>query len=136
MTKPKVLFICIGNTCRSPMAEGLFRAVAGDRYEVASAGVTAEFGCAQSAAVAAMREKGVDISGHLCRLLDDFAGEELEAVFTLDPSVRADAKRLKKVKEFVHWDISDPFQSSAGYYRNIRDDLENRIRKWLESRDH
>jgi len=115
------------------MGEGLFRQIAGDRFEVASAGIDGYWNTAQPATIAAMKEKGIDISKHICRNISEFSGETLEAVFTLDSSVEAETtKTLKHVKEFIHWEIPDPYMGTAESYRRVRNDIENRITKWLE----
>ncbi|HEX7065616.1 MAG TPA: low molecular weight protein arginine phosphatase [Bacillales bacterium] len=72
----KFLFVCTGNTCRSPMAEALLRAKAGDRISVRSAGVFAADGIpAAGEAIQALAEKGIDFPEHESRRLDsDLAG--------------------------------------------------------------
>lgn len=133
--KPLVLFVCIGNTCRSPMGEGLFRQIAGDKFEVASAGIDGYWETAQPATIATLREKGIDMSGHVCRNVSDFSGDEIEAVFTLDSSVKpAVSALLKNAKEFIHWDIPDPYMGTPEAYRRVRDYIEHRIRSWLAKR--
>lgn len=133
--KPAVLFVCIGNTCRSPMGEGLFRRIAGDRYEVASAGIDGYWDTAQPATIATMREKGIDISGHACRNVTEFAHDEFEAVFTLDGSVvPVVVSTLKNVKEFVHWEIPDPYLGTPESYRRVRDVIEHKILGWLDKK--
>ena len=134
-SKPLVLFVCIGNTCRSPMAEGIFRNLAGDRFEAASAGIDGYWDTAQPATVASMREKGIDISGHSCRHIREFSGDRIEAVFTLDSSVENSVtSTLKHVKEFVHWEIPDPYHGGPEEYRRIRNDIERRLVEWLAKR--
>ena len=64
----KVLFVCTGNTCRSPMAECMFRAAAQGRYEALSAGVYALSGApARDGAKRAMQRRGLSLEGHLSR---------------------------------------------------------------------
>ena len=127
-----MLFVCIGNTCRSPMGEGLMRTIAGDRFEVASAGIDGYWDAAQPATIAVMKEKGIDISGHVCRHVRDFSGLDLEVVFTLDSSVEAVvARALPQARETVHWEIPDPYTGTTEAYRRVRDDIERRIKGWL-----
>ena len=68
--KKTVLFLCTGNSCRSQMAEGLLRHLAGDRFEVASAG-THPVGL-NPGAVAVMQEIGIDISSHRSKRVDEY----------------------------------------------------------------
>lgn len=81
MGKAKVLFLCVHNSARSQIAEGLLRARYGDRYEVASAG-TAPWGV-HPEAVAAMAELGIDISGQRSRHVRDLLGQTFDYVVTL-----------------------------------------------------
>jgi len=117
------------------MGEGLFRLITGDRYEVASAGIDGYWNAAQPATIASMKEKGIDISGHACRHISEFSGVELEAVFTLDGSVTSKvAATLKNVKEFIHWEIPDPYMGTPKSYRQVSDVIECKIRTWLDKK--
>ncbi len=71
MLKPRVLFLCGANACRTQMAEGFLRDLAGDQFEVLSAGYQpAQEVCAD--AVEAMRAVGIDISGQRPKPTDQF----------------------------------------------------------------
>jgi protein-tyrosine-phosphatase len=81
-----VLFVCTGNTCRSPMAEALFRELVRDRadYQVASAGVAAAPGMpASKHTTALLTERGLDLSGFQSRMLDREALEQATHVFAM-----------------------------------------------------
>lgn len=81
----KILFVCTGNTCRSPMAEGIFRkASRGGEFEVASAGVAARPGSVASAeTVAVLAGQGIDLGDFRSRMVDEQMLEEAEAVFCM-----------------------------------------------------
>ena len=81
MIKPKVLFLCSGNSCRTQIAEALLRDLAGDRFEVVSAGNEAT--PLDPEAVAAMREVGIDISGYQSKKVDSYMGVRFTFVVTL-----------------------------------------------------
>jgi len=81
MTKTKVLFLCTHNSARSQMAEGLLRHLAGDRFEVASAGTEAT--SVRPEAVATMAELGADISGQSSKTLERYLGEPFDYVVTV-----------------------------------------------------
>ena len=81
MIKPKVLFICSENSCRTQMAEGFFRALTGDEFEVVSAG--AEAGRLDPEAVATMREVGIDITAMQPKKVDPYLGSRFQYVITL-----------------------------------------------------
>lgn len=84
----KILFVCTGNTCRSPMAEGIFRkAAAGSDFEVSSAGVAAHPGSAASPeTLAVLRDQGIDLPGFRSRMVDEEMLAEAEAVFCMTES--------------------------------------------------
>ena len=81
----KILFVCTGNTCRSPMAEGIFRKAAeGTDLEVSSAGVAAHPGSGASPeTITVLREQGLELEGFRSRMVDDEMLEEAEAVFCM-----------------------------------------------------
>lgn len=79
--KPKVLFLCTGNSCRSQMAEGWARALIGDQVEAYSAGTKAKG--LNPNAVWAMSQQGVDISQHRSKTVADLLNVEFDYVFTV-----------------------------------------------------
>jgi protein-tyrosine phosphatase len=117
----RVLVVCVGNICRSPMAEGLLRSRLGSRPGVAvgSAGLVALVGeRADPMAQLLMRERGIDIGGHRARqLTPELAAahdlvlvmeEELErAVVDLAPAARG---RVHRLGRFGRFDVPDPYQ--------------------------
>ncbi len=83
--KPSVLFICVGNSCRSQMAEGFLRQYAGDRFEVASAGTNPT--TLNPDAVEVMSEVGIDISHHEAKPIRPFLGKRVTYAITVcDPA--------------------------------------------------
>jgi arsenate reductase len=79
--KKRVLILCTGNSARSQMAEGLLRYDAGDRFEVESAGTKPSH--VRPEAIAAMKELGIDISGHRSKSVDEFTGRQFDYVLTV-----------------------------------------------------
>src|SRR5205823_5205917 len=79
--KKRVLILCTGNSARSQMAEGLLRHDAGDRFEVESAGTKPSH--VRRAAISAMRDLGIDISGHRSKSVDEFTGQHFDYVLTV-----------------------------------------------------
>jgi len=84
--RQRVLFLCTGNSARSQMAEGLLQHLAGDRFEVFSAG-TRPAGLNPNA-VTAMAELGINIAGSRSKSVDEFAGQSFDYVFTVCDSAK------------------------------------------------
>src|SRR5215211_1929646 len=143
-----VLFVCTGNVCRSPMAEGLFKhAVRGrGNYRVVSAGVGAVDGQpASDHAVRALSELGIDISNHRSRHLtaelvsqaDYIFGmthSHVDAIMLLYPQAAEKTFLLREFDETLDAyenDISDPIGGSYDIYCNCRDQIEQGIASML-----
>src|SRR3954453_7985 len=104
--KKKVLFLCTGNSCRSQMAEGLLRHVAGDRFEAASAGTHPQG--LNPDAVAAMQEIGIDISHQRSKHVDDFAGDQFHSVITVCDRAKESCPIFPSTRSLLHWSFDDP----------------------------
>lgn len=105
----QVLFICSGNSARSPMAAGWVNHLGGGRVTARSAGVSpAQL---HPLAVAAMAERGVDISGHRATALAACAGGAFERVITLCDRARENCGQLPPSAMAVHWSIPNPAQA-------------------------
>ena len=105
-SRERVLFLCTGNSARSQMAEGLLRHMAGDRFEVSSAGVRPKGIHPQS--VAAMAESGIDISGHHSRHIDEFEGTHFDLVVTVCDHARESCPAFPGAARTLHWPFEDP----------------------------
>lgn len=131
----RVLFVCLGNICRSPTAEGVFRALVREkrlekRFEIDSAG-TGDWHIGQAPdarATAACRRVGIDISTHRARLVrrDDFA--HFDYILACDAMNLADLKAMSPVGARARVDLLMPFAGRAGetevpdpYYGTDRD---------------
>lgn len=132
MTRPdrqKVLFLCTGNSARSQMAEGLLRHIAGDRFEVFSAG-TKPVGLNPNA-VKAMSEIGIDISGGRSKSVDEFQGQQFDYVFTVCDNARESCPIFLGGGKRIHHSFEDPAAAPLGKeldeFRKIRD----QISMWL-----
>ena len=140
----EIVFVCTGNMCRSPMAEGLLRAALPpgwrDEVTVSSAGTHSwDDQPAASLSVTVVKEKGIDISGHMARLVTPgiinraslvvaLAGTHMEYMEALVPGAgewmillgELDAERGDK-------DVRDPIGGSLEDYRDARDDIAHLI---------
>lgn len=127
-----VLILCTGNSARSQMAEGLLRDIAGDRFEVESAGVAPSF--VRPEAIEAMREIGIDISQHRSKSVDEFAGQSFDYVITVCDNANQQCPMFPGKAERIHWSIADPAevtgdeQERLAAFRSARDDLRERLK--------
>lgn len=133
--KWRVLFLCTGNSCRSQMAEALLRSLAGDRFEVESAG-TDPVGL-NPGAVAAMSELGIDIAGQRSKSLTRFAGQRFDHVITVCDRARESCPAFPGVATHLHWSFDDPAaaQGSAeergAVFRRVRDEIAACVRRFV-----
>ncbi|HEV7376015.1 MAG TPA: arsenate reductase ArsC, partial [Pyrinomonadaceae bacterium] len=134
--KKRVLILCTGNSARSQMAEGLLRQMAGDRFKVRSAGV--EPSHVRPQAVEAMREVGIDISGHRSKSMDEFAAEEFDYAITVCDNARDQCPVFPGKSERIHWSFEDPAaargdeETRLNVFRRVRDEIESRLRQFIE----
>lgn len=136
-TRPRVLFLCTANSARSQMAEGLLRALAGDRFEVVSAGV--EPGSLHPLAVKAMAEMGIDISTQMAKSVDRFLGQEFDYVITVCDAAAERCPVFPGRARRLHWSIEDPANATGTEeeriraFRAARDALRAHIEEFLRS---
>jgi protein-tyrosine phosphatase len=145
-----VLFVCTGNTCRSPMAETLFRELVAERFGcrpdeierqgivVGSAGIAAwGGGKASTGALEAMRERGADLSGHESQPLTENLARQADVIWTMTASHRANilaqfpeaGGRVAMLSPDRH-DVIDPIGGTLATYRKCAE----QIRKHLVAR--
>ena len=136
MLKPKVLFLCGANACRTQMAEGFLRDLAGDCFDVMSAGYEpSETLCAD--AIEAMREVGIDISGQRPKKTDDFIGQRLAYVITLcDRRIERSCPIFPGVMWRLTWPLEDPQavespQERQTAMRRTRDEIRRRVVEFI-----
>src|SRR5438477_8217286 len=104
--KKRVLILCTGNSARSQMAEGLLRHDAGDRFDVFSAGTKPSQ--VRPEAIAAMRELGIDISGHRSKSVDEFTGQQFDYVLTVCDKARESCPVFPGKAFAIHRNFDDP----------------------------
>ena len=102
----RVLFLCTHNSARSQMAEGILRHLGGDRVEVHSAGTVVTR--VHPLSIAAMANKGIDISRHSSKHMDDFVGQTFDYVVTVCDNARESCPIFPGDPERIHWSIADP----------------------------
>jgi len=137
--KKRVLILCTGNSARSQMAEGLLSHDAGDRFEVASAGV--EHSHVRPQAIEAMREVGIDISNHRSKSVDEFSGEDFDYVITVCDNANERCPIFPGNTKRIHWNFDDPAaaegeeQEKLAVFRRVRDEIRERLREFAATSD-
>jgi len=106
MEKKRVLILCTGNSARSQMAEGLLRYDAGERFDVESAGTKP--GIVRPEAIAAMKELGIDISGHRSKHVDEFDGQKFDYVITVCDNAKESCPVFFGAAKRLHQSFDDP----------------------------
>ena len=117
------------------MAEGFLRAMAGDRFEIASAGTEATR--VHLLAIRAMEEVGISLAGHTSKTLDRFLGQPWDYVITVCDSANERCPVFPAQTRRIHWSFNDPSgamgteEERLGIFRRIRDEILARLRAWL-----
>jgi len=134
MNKKRVLFLCTGNSARSQMAEGFLRHMAGDRFEVFSAGVKPIQ--VNPLAIKVMAEAGVDISKHRSKSAMEFIGQQFDYIITVCDNAKQTCPVFPGKHEKIHWDLEDPAEAQGSeeerivVFRKIRDEIRKKIEEW------
>ena len=132
MEKKSILFICVHNSARSQIAEGLVNAFHGDLFAASSGGTEATR--VQPAAIRAMAEIGVDISSHRSKSIDEFDGRRFDFVVTVCDNAQTDCPFFPGGKEYIHEAFEDPAscrgtdEEILACFRKSRDE----IRAWID----
>jgi arsenate reductase len=131
--KRKVLFVCTHNSARSQMAEGLLRHMAGDEFEVYSAGTEATE--VRPLAIEAMREIGIDISHHTSKTVDSLRDRSFDVVITVCDAANEACPLFPGGVQRLHWSFEDPSAATGSkterleVYRRVRDQIAAQLRE-------
>jgi arsenate reductase len=129
--RARVLFLCVHNSARSQMAEGILRAWGGDRFEAFSAGSVATE--VRPLAVRAMAELGIDIGGQRSKTTEAFSGEAFDYVITVCDDATEACPYFPGDRQ-LHWSFDDPAAATGteearlAVFRQVRDEIGARIR--------
>jgi len=135
MARRRVLFLCTHNSARSQMAEGFLRALAGDRFEVESAGTEATR--VHPLAIRAMDEAGIDLRTHTSKTIDRFIGQEWDYVITVCDNANERCPVFPGRTTRLHWSFDDPSaargtgEQRIEVFRRCRDEIKARVQKLL-----
>lgn len=134
--KVRVLFLCVGNSCRSQMAEGLLKHLGGDRFDVKSAGTIPSY--VHPRATQVMGELGIDISEQRSKHVREFTGQNFDFVISLCGEDNCPSF-IGKAGTSLHWPFPDPVGTGGSEgevldaFRNVRDAIKARIEEFVES---
>ena len=127
-TRPLILILCTGNSCRSHMAEGVLREVAGDVLNVQSAG-SAPTGSVHPLAILTLGEIGIDISSHTSKHMNEFLSSEVETVITVCDNADQACPTFPGQANRYHWPFPDPAKAEGTQeeirkvFEQVRDDI-------------
>ena len=142
MHKPRVLFLCTGNSARSQIAEAFLGAYADEHFEVYSAGLEPK-GFILPEVLIAMKERGLDMAGQTSKSVTEYLGKlHFAHIITVcgDAEENCPAVFLN-MGIHEHWPFDDPakFQGSEAerleFVESVRDQTDQRIRQWLEAQN-
>ena len=131
----RVIFVCTHNSARSQIAEGLLRALGGDRFEVFSAGTEATG--VRPEAISVMAEIGIDIGEQQSKTLEPFLGESFAWLITVCDQAKESCPTIPGVSQQVHWSIDDPSSvegdeaTRLDAFRDARDRLRDRMHMFI-----
>lgn len=135
----KVLFLCVGNSARSQMAEGFARTLGRDRLEVFSAG-SSPASQVEPLAIEVMKEKNIDISNAKPKGFAEIPLDNIDYVVSMGcEKARLNENSFGQVcpfvpaKEYIEWDIPDPKGKTITDYRAVRDDIELKVKHFIQS---
>jgi arsenate reductase len=128
VNKPSVLILCTGNSCRSHLAEGILRHIAGDLFDVHSAG-SHPAGQVHPKAIFVMKEIGIDISGHASKHMNEFLDRKIDTVITVCGKADQACPMFPGQVNRYHWGFDDPAHATGteeeivAVFRRVRDQI-------------
>jgi arsenate reductase len=127
MAKKRILFLCVGNCCRSQMAEGFGKKFAQGKFEIYSAGSNPA-GFVSADAIAVMKEIGIDISAQKSKGFYDLLVKEFDYVISMGCK---DVCPFYPSKEKIEWDIHDPIGQPLEVFRLVRDNIAEKVKAFI-----
>ncbi len=135
MLKPRVLFLCTANSCRSQMAEGWLRHLGGDHFEAASAGARATR--VNPHAIRVMKEAGIDISAQRSKDASEFRGQTFTYVVRVCDRANEICPIFPGAFKYLDWSLDDPALAGGTdderltVFRRVRDEIRQRIQEFV-----
>jgi len=137
--KPTILILCTGNSCRSHMAEGILKSVAGDILNVQSAG-SDPTGYVHPLAIKALGEIGIDISSNTSKHMNEFLKQDVETVITVCGNANQACPLYPGQVNRFHWPFDDPAKAEGceteiwKMFLKIRDEIKKTFSNYGEQR--
>jgi len=125
----QILFVCVGNSCRSQMAEVLANRLGQGRVRAWSAG-SHPLGRIIPETYAVMEEEGILLEGHRSKRLDEVPVQQMDVVVTMGCEVVCPVPAGFKGR-LVEWNIPDPYSRELDYFRKVRDEIEAQVQSLL-----
>ena len=138
--KNRVLILCTGNSCRSPMAESLWENLGEGNWEAESAG-SRPSGYVHPLTVKVMAELGIDISQYASKSLDQFRDNPFDLVVTVCDNAKEACPVFPGAKQTLHWPFEDPAEATGTdaeklkVFRKVRDQIRQRVAEHLAQRN-
>lgn len=144
----KVLLVCSGNTCRSPMAAAILRKLAQEKaieLEVDSCGLDATVDApATNQAMQVMAERGFDLSNHRAKAFDESLAEQADIILTMTsshreqiiqrwPTLASKTYTLSEYAQGTYEEVKDPYMGTVEEYRATADQLQRLLELALEN---
>lgn len=129
-----ILFVCTGNTCRSPMAEGYLNSKNIDGIKAFSRGLAADGSPANEKAISVMNEEGIDISSHISKTVSVFDFKNADKIVCLSSSHKQILMQFVPEEKLMVLGngIADPFGADIDTYRNCRDEIFKAVDEMLK----
>ena len=133
----RVLFLCVHNSARSQMAEGMLREWGRDRFEAHSAGN--EAAVVRPLAIQAMADVGIDISHQRSKHVDEYAGQRFDFAVTVCDDSRESCPYFPGATKQLHWSFPDPSaavgsdEERLAVFRQVRDDIARSVRDFIDT---
>jgi arsenate reductase (thioredoxin) len=136
----RVLILCTGNSCRSQMAEALWKSLGQGNWQADSAG-SKPSGYVHPLAIQAMQELEIDISANKSKSLDQFRDQSFDLVVTVCDNAKESCPVFPGAKQTLHWPFDDPADATGkdeeqkNVFRRVRDEIRDKIQSFLSTND-
>lgn len=127
----KILFVCVGNSCRSQMAEAFARHLGGDAVRASSAG-SHPLGWILPDTIAVMAEKGIALDGQRSKGIGEVRVDRMDVVVGMGCEVECPVPVGFKGR-VIEWNIPDPYARDLDFFRQVRDQIEAEVQALLAS---